>query len=98
MGSYRHSLIIAMTFFLVLDAIVVASRVFVRAKLIHSFGWDDGLLCLSFFGYIMCCVLGFLSIHYGFAADAGEHQTYFNTTKMHKVSRQFHQPSERRGG
>lgn len=47
MGSYKQSLIAAMSFFLVLDAIVLAARVFVRAKIVRAFGWDDAFLCLS---------------------------------------------------
>lgn len=34
----------------------------------------------------MACAMGFISIHYGFAADAGEQQTYFDSTKMNRVS------------
>lgn len=35
----------------------------------------------------MACVTGFVAIHYGFAADAGEHQVYFDTVTMNRVRR-----------
>lgn len=37
-----------MSFFLVLDTIVIAARVYVRAFTIRAFGWDDATLCLSY--------------------------------------------------
>lgn len=51
MGSYKQSLIAASTFFLVLNALVMIARVFVRIKLIRAFGWDDGLLLLAFVSF-----------------------------------------------
>lgn len=44
----KSSLIAAMSFFLFLDTIVVALRVYVRAFAIRAFGWDDATLCLSY--------------------------------------------------
>lgn len=52
MGSYKHSLIAASSFFLILDAFVVAARVYVRIRLVRAFGCDDALLCLSFVSVI----------------------------------------------
>lgn len=48
MGSHRDSLVAAMVILLVLDIAAIASRLYVRTRLIkHSFGRDDGLLCLT---------------------------------------------------
>ncbi|ROW04798.1 hypothetical protein VMCG_04914 [Cytospora schulzeri] len=48
MGSYKNSLIAAMSVFLILDTVAVAARVYVRTMLIRGFGYDDAFLCLSF--------------------------------------------------
>lgn len=44
----KSSLIAAMTVFLVVDAIIITARVYVRTFMIRAFGWDDATLCLSF--------------------------------------------------
>lgn len=33
--------------------------------------------------------MGFISMHYGFAANAGEHELYFDIVKMNKVSQKL---------
>jgi hypothetical protein len=49
----KPSLIAAMTVFLVLDALAIGARVYVRAFMIRSFGWDDAALCLSFVSSVL---------------------------------------------
>lgn len=44
----KASLIAAMVVFLVVDAMAIAARVYVRALMIRAFWWDDATLCLSF--------------------------------------------------
>lgn len=44
----KMSLIAAMTVFLVMDTVIIAARVYVRAFMIRAFGWDDATLCLSY--------------------------------------------------
>lgn len=43
----RSSLVAAMAVFLVVDTVIIAARVYVRAFMIRAFGWDDATLCLS---------------------------------------------------
>jgi hypothetical protein len=44
----KSGLIAAMSFFLGVDTVVIALRVYVRAFRIKAFGWDDAALCLSY--------------------------------------------------
>lgn len=44
----KSGLIAAMTVFLVVDAVIITARVYVRTFMIRAFGWDDATLCLSF--------------------------------------------------
>lgn len=50
----KSSLIAAMTVFLVVDAVIITARVYVRTFMIRAFGWDDATLCLSFVRAIIC--------------------------------------------
>ncbi|KAL1864570.1 hypothetical protein Daus18300_007585 [Diaporthe australafricana] len=65
----KASLIAAMVVLLVLDAMALVARVYVRVFMIKAFWWDDATLCLSFLGYILACIMGFLSIYFGYAYD-----------------------------
>ncbi|TGJ78596.1 hypothetical protein E0Z10_g10170 [Xylaria hypoxylon] len=67
--SHRESLFAAAVLFLVLDSIVVFLRVYVRTKVITSFGWDDFVLCLTYVGFVISHGFGFSAMHYGYAAD-----------------------------
>lgn len=51
----KSGLIAAMTVFLIIDAFIIATRVYVRAFMIRAFGWDDATLCLSY----VCIILQF---------------------------------------
>lgn len=50
----KSGLIAAMTVFLVLDAVIITARVYVRASMIKAFGWDDATLCLSYVRTMLC--------------------------------------------
>ncbi|KAI1755138.1 hypothetical protein F4782DRAFT_435393 [Xylaria castorea] len=69
MGSYRDSLYGAAILFLVLDSTIVFARVYVRTRVVRSFGWDDFVLCLTHVGFIISIGLGFTALHYGYAAE-----------------------------
>ncbi|KAL7621182.1 hypothetical protein AAE478_008499 [Parahypoxylon ruwenzoriense] len=80
MGSHRDDLIAAMSVFLIVDAAVVAARLYVRIKMLtRGFGWDDVALCLTYIGFIISCSMGFTSMRYGYAAE--DEQPYYNKTK-----------------
>ncbi|KAI5867669.1 integral membrane protein [Durotheca rogersii] len=80
MGSHREDLIAAMSVFLVLDAVAVAARLYVRTKMItRGFGLDDVVLCLTYIGFIISCSMGFTSMSYGYAAE--DEQPYYNPKK-----------------
>ncbi|KAI1369556.1 hypothetical protein F5Y08DRAFT_97124 [Xylaria arbuscula] len=69
MGSHHDSLLAAAVLFLVLNTIVVFSRVYVRTVVIPGgFGWDDFVLCLTYTGFVISIGLGFAAMHYGYAA------------------------------
>ncbi|KAI7780597.1 hypothetical protein LA080_015880 [Diaporthe eres] len=65
----KSGLIAAMTVFLVVDAVIITARVYVRTFMIRAFGWDDATLCLSFVGFVIACIMGFMSIYFGYAYD-----------------------------
>lgn len=44
----KSGLIAAMTVFLVVDAVIITARVYVRTFMIRAFGWDDATLCLAY--------------------------------------------------
>ncbi len=47
--GHREDLIAAMTVFLVVDTIAIASRLYVRTKMLsRGFGWDDVFLILTY--------------------------------------------------
>ncbi|KAI1121436.1 hypothetical protein F5Y10DRAFT_101354 [Nemania abortiva] len=69
MGSHHDSLFGAAVLFLVLDGLVVLLRVYVRTRVVRSFGWDDFVLCLTYTGFVISIGLGFTAMHYGYAAD-----------------------------
>lgn len=72
-------MIAAMTVFLVVDTIAIASRLYVRTKMLsRGFGWDDVFLILTYAGFVISCAMGFTSLHYGYAAP--DKQPYYNTT------------------
>ncbi|POS81016.1 hypothetical protein DHEL01_v200589 [Diaporthe helianthi] len=65
----KSCLIAAMSVFIIMDAAIIATRVYVRAFMIRAFGWDDAALCLSYIGFFMACIMGFTAIHFGYAYD-----------------------------
>ncbi|KAI0196139.1 integral membrane protein [Xylaria flabelliformis] len=69
MQNYRDSLYAAAIFFLVVDTTIVLARVYVRTRVVHSFGWDDFVLCLTHIGFVISIGLGFTALHYGYAAE-----------------------------
>ncbi|KAI1430136.1 hypothetical protein F5Y12DRAFT_709145 [Xylaria sp. FL1777] len=70
MGSHHDSLLAAAILFLVLDTLVVFTRVYVRTIVIpRGFGWDDFVLCLTYVGFVISLGLGFTAMYYGYAAD-----------------------------
>ncbi|KAI1819854.1 hypothetical protein F4861DRAFT_107159 [Xylaria intraflava] len=79
MVNYRDNLLAAAILFLVLNTIVVFARVYVRAKVIRGFGWDDAVLCLTYIGFVISIGLGFAAIHYGYAAE--DEQPWYNEEK-----------------
>ncbi|KAI0458641.1 hypothetical protein F5B21DRAFT_458874 [Xylaria acuta] len=79
MGSHRDSLFAAAVVFLVLNSIVVFARVYVRTRVVRSFGWDDFVLCLTYVGFVISLGLGFAAMHYGYAAD--DVQPWYNKEK-----------------
>ncbi|KAI0489666.1 hypothetical protein F4859DRAFT_161020 [Xylaria cf. heliscus] len=79
MGSYHDSLFGAAVLFLVLNTIVVFARVYVRTRVVRSFGWDDFVLCLTYVGFVISIGLGFAAMHYGYAAD--DVQPWYNKEK-----------------
>ncbi|KAI0172440.1 hypothetical protein GGR52DRAFT_572276 [Hypoxylon sp. FL1284] len=80
MGDYRDKLIAAMAVFLVVDTLVIASRVYVRTKMLaRGFGLDDVVLILTYIGFVLSCAMGFMSMRYGYAA--ADQQPYYNKAK-----------------
>ncbi|KAF3764195.1 hypothetical protein M406DRAFT_71243 [Cryphonectria parasitica EP155] len=67
--AYTGNIIGAMVTFIIVNLIAVSMRMYVRLWLVKAFGLDDFFLLLSFLGYITACIMGFVSIHYGFAED-----------------------------
>ncbi|KAK2598686.1 hypothetical protein N8I77_012078 [Diaporthe amygdali] len=65
----KWDLIVAMIVLLIADTLVIAARVYVRARMISNFGWDDRLLCLSFLGYVIACMMGFAAMYFGYGYD-----------------------------
>lgn len=51
------STIVSGSVMLVITAIALSLRVYVRGFLIKSFGWDDRLLCFAFFLYTGNCII-----------------------------------------
>ncbi|GAW12222.1 hypothetical protein ANO14919_015830 [Xylariales sp. No.14919] len=78
--GHREGLLAVGALFLILDSIVVFSRVYVRTKVItRGFGWDDFVLCLTYIGFVISHGLLFTAIHYGYAAE--DEQSWYNKKK-----------------
>lgn len=59
----KWDLIVAMIVLLIADTLVIAARVYVRARMISNFGWDDRLLCLSFVSTHLCSASTYANVN-----------------------------------
>ncbi|PSR83430.1 hypothetical protein BD289DRAFT_353427, partial [Coniella lustricola] len=66
---YTENMVAAMVAFLVVNLIIVGLRCYVRLWLAKAYGADDLFLVLAYLGYVAACVMGFISIHYGFTQE-----------------------------
>ncbi|KAJ4387115.1 hypothetical protein N0V93_007703 [Gnomoniopsis smithogilvyi] len=70
----------SIVFFMVLNTIAIALRVFVRTVLSKgAFGWDDIFLIVTYVGYILYAAFAFETIHYGFLST--ENKPWYNASK-----------------